>query len=98
MFWVADGCPKRGKDVEAGYKPKSFQAGVRCCSEDGRKCITLGKCPKDNMSKDEAASKCADKGYTLCTKDQLSSNLCCRKGGNCDSYQVWTSTKSGTYC
>ena len=103
MFWVDDGCPKQGRVVEGSYEAISFQAGVRCCSDDGLQCITPGKCPKDKMSKDDAALTCAGlqayAGYRLCTKEELSNNVCCLSGGNCDSYQVWTSTpKSGTYC
>jgi len=28
----------------------------------------------------------------LCTKDELFTEICCGTGGQCDNYQVWTST------
>ena len=78
-------------DFIGAFKPDSFEAGVRCC--DGRTCQTQGKCP-GAATQSEAVEMCSKigNGWRLCTKDELLSEICCRQGGNCDSYPVWTST------
>ena len=40
LFWVEDGCPRAGIQVEGSFKPKDFQTCVRCCSSDGMTCST----------------------------------------------------------
>ena len=100
-FYLDDGCHSEGEvvgnpndDVVGSFKPKSFEAGVRCCANDGNSCTTKFSCDKEsgNMSYDNAVSSCAAMGRRLCTKVELLSDICCRTGGNCDNYAVWTST------
>ena len=81
-----------GDNIVGSYQPKSFKANVRCCSMEGDKCNTLGNCPDDALTFDEARTKCESAGYRLCTKKELLSDVCCDTGGNCDLYDVWTST------
>lgn len=106
MYYVDDGCHsgEQGKndDFVASFEPKSFEAGARCCAKDsnGVSClshtITKLSCKTDKMSYDEAVSHCEGFGSRLCTKDELLSEVCCGKGGDCDNHLVWTSTsKSG---
>jgi len=40
-----------------------------------------------------ANQTCAALGARLCTKTELKGNRCCSKGGQCDNYKIWTSTK-----
>ena len=81
-----------GDDFVGTFEVDDFKAGVRCCSEDGTTCKTIGKCPRDFTSHSEAQEKCEGKGMRLCTKDELLTEICCKTGGNCDNHQVWTST------
>ena len=94
MYWVEDGCTENGNEPDGSFKPTSYKSGVRCCSNDGKQCITPEdfNCPEDNMSYDAAVSKCAETDHRLCTKDELLSKVCCGTGGSCDSDLVWTST------
>ena len=94
-FYVDDGCQSdfmSGDNVVGSYQPKSFKANVRCCSMEGDKCNTLGNCPDDALTFNEARTKCESAGYRLCTKKELLGDVCCDTGGNCDLYSVWTST------
>ena len=110
MFYVDDGCHTevgRKDDVQGMYESIHFEAGVRCCSNDGTSCVTPGKCPQDKTTYYDAVSKCDSLKARLCTKDELLKQefrtgrmreVCCGTGGNCDSHAVWTSTQgSGEY-
>ena len=108
-WYVADGCHienqwgnkkknKEGVDFQATFEDDDFKAGVRCCSEDGTTCKTIGKCPRDFTSHSEAQEKCEGKGMRLCTKDELLTEICCKTGGNCDNHPVWTSTSLTYSC
>ena len=87
-------------DVVGTFQPNSFEAGIRCCSEDKNICenenapcckTQKGACP-GVATHSEAEETCVKMGMRLCTKDELLSEICCKTGGNCDSYSVWTST------
>ena len=105
MFYVDDGCHTEGgrkDDVEGTYESILFEAGVRCCGTDGRSCKTVGNCPSDKTTYDDAVSKCKSVNARLCTKDELLKQelrtgrmreVCCGTGGACDHYAVWTSTQ-----
>ena len=82
-------------DIKGSSKKKSFKAGVRCCSDEvySKDCTTIGKCPADATTYDDAALQCNDNGRRLCTKDELLKDLCCGTGGDCDSHAVWTKRK-----
>ena len=58
----------------------------------GSTCVTKGACPTDATTYDYAVSECTQTGHRLCTKDELLSDVCCRTGGDCDNFPVWTST------
>lgn len=106
-FYVDDGCHKPDEavpvdDFPGSFQSKSFLAGARCCKvETGGnvECVNLIHCVNEPLvTYDVAASKCeAEPGYErLCTKDELLSDICCGKGGQCNHHPVWTST-SGNY-
>ena len=96
-YYVDDGCHSElsntKDDVIGAFLPKSSEAGIRCCTTDGKDCETPDDCPFNNVMYDNAASQCAERGQRLCTKSELLSEICCKSGGNCDDYAVWTSTK-----
>jgi len=95
-YWVDDGCKSRGNGPDDGfYKSQDATAFVRCCYEGkkGTKCDTISDC-KDNTTLAtyaEATEQCAEKGWRLCTKDELRSDICCKTGGGCHSSEIWTS-------
>ena len=91
QYWVDDGCVTGGKEIEGSFQKTSYLAGVRCCSDDGSTCETPGSCPADNKSFNDAKQKCAELGKRLCTKNELTSGVCCGTGGKCDLDGVWTS-------
>ena len=83
-------------DYPGSYELKTFQAGVRCCkynSDGSLECDTVGTCP-GSRTYDQAVSDCQGlSGFDrLCTKTELLSNECCGSGGQCNHFQVWTST------
>ena len=101
-FYVDDGCHSDDADggppddFPSSYEMKTFQAGVRCCninSDGNLDCATVGDCP-GTRTYDQAVSDCQGlSGYDrLCTKTELLSNACCGSGGQCNHFQVWTST------
>ena len=97
-WYVDDGCHSETRttnDYPGSYELDSFLAGVRCCSttDSSTTCTTIGKCPTDAVTHSEAETMCKDIGMELCTKYDLFTEVCCGTGGNCDSHQVWTSTK-----
>ena len=97
MFWVDDGCTRSGTPHDGSFQYKPYEAGVRCCSNDGATCSTPLSCDNTKMSYVDAESKCFDDNRRLCSKADILSDICCGTGGNCDSYEVWTSTTdSGT--
>ena len=98
-YYVDDGChdPNVEKikpdDVVGFYQSENLKAGVRCCSMDGSKCETPGRCNgRNGITFSEAVDECTGMGLKLCTKEELLSEVCCATGGNCDSFAVWTST------
>ena len=74
------------------FQLKSYNAGVRCCENDGSTCYTYLQCGDNYMTYDNAALHCAENGGRLCTKVELLNDICCGTGGSCDNYAVWTST------
>ena len=105
-WYVDDGCHtenqwgkpgKKDDDYLGTFQPEPFGAGVRCCSEDGATCKTIGKCP-GTSTHSEAEEVCKEKGMRLCTKSELLTEICCKTGGNCDNHPVWTSTSLTYTC
>ena len=91
-YYVMNGCP--GNNQEGSFHPTTFKANVRCCSEHGTLCKTPGSCPGDRTSYFDAILKCSEIGMRLCTKEELHNRICCKGGGGCDDYAIWTSTKA----
>jgi len=100
-YYVDDGChsEKNGPDdVEGFYQSQDSTAFVRCCKEGrkGLKCDTISDCKNTTnlVTYGVAAELCTNKGegWGLCTKAELKSDICCKTGGACDSFAVWTST------
>ena len=98
-YFVDDGCNTEkftknspANDIKSSYQVKAYKAGVRCCNVKDDKCETIGKCPDDATTYDDAVKKCAAKGLMLCTKNQILRGVCCGARGGCDHYPVWTST------
>jgi len=99
-FYVGDGCDSQGASYTGNYYPHSAALPVRCCSMDGTTCTTPGTCEdfkKDRYDLQKSATICADLGRRLCTKNELSTGVCCSSGGGCDGYGVWTSTPEPEY-
>ena len=91
-FWVDDGCASVGTSRDGSFQFKSYQAGVRCCSNDGTTCTTPLYCASNKMSYVDAVSKCSEASRRLCSRGELLSDICCGTGGYCDDHEVWTST------
>ena len=103
-FYLDDGCQTTGPDIAGVFEKKSFQAGLRCCSMDGKSCLTPGSCgfldqqicsdpgEANLMNFDEAISNCTALSRRLCTKNELLGGVCCGTGGCCDLALIWTST------
>ena len=79
-------------DVTGYFLLESLEAFVRCCSHDGLLCETISNCSDfgDQVNYANAVSKCKAIAKRLCTKDELLTGICCRTGGECDHYDVWT--------
>jgi len=86
-WYVDDGCHtedqwgKPGKiadDYLGTFQPESFGAGVRCCSDDGTTCNTIGKCP-GTSTHSEAKQVCIEKGMRLCTKSEFLQKFAARQ-------------------
>ena len=92
-FWVEDGCVFQNHEHDGSWQPKSFEAGVRCCSNtnNGKPCYTPFHCG-NKMTLGDAVATCADNDQRLCTKKEMLDRRCCGTGGDCDGYLVWTST------
>ena len=86
--------------MTGSFQPKdSYNAFIRCCSEDGTECTTITDDCTESMyatTYDDATSQCESQGLRLCTKTELLTDVCCGTGGSCDSYAIWTSTSAGT--
>ena len=91
-YYVVNGCPANNQ--EGSFHPTTFKANVRCCSDFGTSCKTPGSCPRDITSYFDAMLKCSEIGMRLCTKEELHNRICCKGGGGCDDYEIWTSTKA----
>ena len=91
-----DGCQTENNgtpdDIEGSYQVTSYKAGVRCCTSYDDTCKTIGNCPADATTHEDATRQCAEIGRVLCTKSQLLNGICCGRGGACDDNPVWTST------
>ena len=92
VSWVEDGCPRLGKKVNGNYQPNSHGHCVRCCSNDGRECITPLDCAYTHnlISYYDSVSKCKEYEKRLCQKEELLNDVCCGTGGGGDSIAVWT--------
>jgi len=99
-FWGEDGCTTEdqwGTKKDHGAKclaADSDTAAVRCCSENGDKCYSkgAGQCFGKAKTFAEASSICKSNGHRLCTRTELSSQMCCRTGCMYDHERTWTST------
>jgi len=90
VYYVDDGCQSDLNAKRAIHVPNSrqYKFGVRCCSEDGSSCITIGSCPTDVKTFDIAINLCKQKGRRVCSKAMLLSDVCCGAGGQCDAHYV----------
>ena len=69
---------------------------VRCCSFDGESCKSkIPDCSTLSFSK--AQQKCSEFRMRLCTKEELSNNICCGTGCSFDLKLVWY-TKGNLFC
>ena len=69
---------------------------VRCCSFDGESCKSkIPDCSTLSFSK--AQQKCSEFRMRLCTKEELSNNICCGTGCLFDLKLVWY-TKGNMFC
>ena len=90
---LADGCPKGGRSPrskEISSKSKMFAKGaVRCCSKNGKTCITPKRCMTTTLAR--AQARCAKMGRRICTAEELAKNKCCGTGCGFDSRLTWHS-------
>ena len=106
-YWVDDGCYSKftSGDFEDYIPSGDFQdsisytnvKGVRCCSLErniNTTCSTPRACTTgQNYTFSEAKSICEEQDKRLCTREELRNEICCKSGGSCDDYPIWTSTK-----
>ena len=81
--------------------PSSSEKGaVRCCSKDGRTCVTPGAFvePKSCLVTTfaEAEAKCAEEGMRICTADELDRHKCCNTGCDFNDKLTWRTGTSPT--
>jgi len=100
LYWVDDGC-RRNTTINTyvgGYvRQAQAEAFARCCADDGSFCKSPQQCDREQPGTyAAAAARCNDLGLRLCTNDELSSEVCCLTGGNCDNYAAWTSSARAT--
>ena len=89
-FGLTSGCPSKDNSIENTQDVISTnQTGaVRCCSIDGGSCKSeTPDCSTLTFVK--ADQKCAKIGMRLCSKQELSSNICCATGCLFDDELVW---------
>ena len=85
---LADGCSINGASpIPPDVIAPSHIAAVRCCSYDGKDCISPEPCLETTY--DEARKKCATIGRRLCTATELAENVCCWKGCYFDEKLNW---------
>ena len=100
---LASGCPKRllesnPNDIQNSQDmiSDSQTSAVRCCSLDGGSCESkIPDCSTLSFSK--AQQKCSEFRMRLCTKEELSNNICCGTGCSFDLKLVWY-TKGNMFC
>ena len=100
---LASGCPKRllesnPNDIQNSQDmiSDSQTSAVRCCSLDGGSCESkIPDCSTLSFSK--AQQKCSEFRMRLCTKEELSNNICCGTGCSFDLELVWY-TKGNMFC
>ena len=75
--------------------PSSSKKGaVRCCSKDGRTCVTPKSCLVATFA--EAETKCVEEGMRICTADELDRHKCCWTGCDFDGQLTWRTGSSDT--
>ena len=85
---LADGCPKRGKNPSPKNHTSKYDKGaVRCCSKDGKTCITPKPCATTTWKK--AHEICSLFGRRICKADDLKNNKCCLTGCYFDDKLTW---------
>ena len=83
---LADGCSINGASpIPPDVIAPSHIAAVRCCSYDGKDCISPEPCLETTY--DEARKKCATIGRRLCTAAEM--DICCWKGCYFDDKLNW---------
>ena len=76
--------------------PSSSKKGaVRCCSKDGRRCITPASC-LETHSFEEAKKECSKKDMRICTAEELDRHKCCHTGCGFDKKLTWRTGSSDT--
>ena len=90
-YVVTKGCPSKGTDLVELFD-KNSQYAVRCCSKDGKSCITPEKndlsC-SDYHSKtyDDAVKICEDDDRRICAVSETEN--CCQTGCYTDDKLMW---------
>ena len=67
---------------------KSAKGAVRCCSKNGKTCVTPKPCMK-KATYAMAQARCAKMGRRVCTADELAKNKCCGTGCWFDYKLTW---------
>ena len=97
--WLEIACPTAYyADITGGWAdPKTASARVQCCNDDGecKRKNDNDECYWQGNAKFYAARKiCKSHGKRLCTKAEILSLSCCKKGCKMNPKLAWTSDTS----
>eukprot|EP01064_Diplonema_japonicum_P014854 TRINITY_DN2253_c2_g1_i1.p1 TRINITY_DN2253_c2_g1~~TRINITY_DN2253_c2_g1_i1.p1 ORF type:complete len:1110 (+),score=313.86 TRINITY_DN2253_c2_g1_i1:84-3413(+) len=98
------GCPTTEQKGKPSCGAVSHTKAVACCDKTAAMCYTSksvgGKdeCFEKYATLQEATKICTDDGKRLCTMQELDNGLCCGRGCNIGSSEVWTSQDAQQAC
>ena len=77
--------------------PSSSKKGaVRCCSNDGRSCVTPKSCLVATFAEAEAKCLALEEGMRICTAEELDRHKCCNTGCDFNDQLTWRTGSSDT--
>ena len=73
---------------------KSANGAVRCCSKNGRTCVTPKSCMETTFAM--AQAECSAIEMRICTAEELERNKCCNTGCGFDDKLTWHTDSTST--
>ena len=73
---------------------KSANGAVRCCSKNGRTCVTPKSCMETTFAM--AQAECSAIEMRICTAEELERNKCCNTGCGFDDKLTWRTGSTTT--